>query len=131
MNELNEREEAILRSIVQSYIQAAVPVSSAQISQISGIGLKPASVRRIMASLEEKGFLRQPHTSAGRVPTTRGYRYFVDRLMQEERIHHRTASLIMQAIEAYDGDVQVMMRNIAGVLARISRQLGIVMKPRL
>ena len=131
MNELNEREQAILRSIVQSYIQTAVPVSSAQISHTGVIGLKPASVRRIMAGLEEKGFLRQPHTSAGRVPTTLGYRYFVDHLMQEERLHHRTASLIMQAIEAYDGDVQIMMRNIADVLARISRQLGIVMKPRL
>ena len=131
MEELNEREKRILHAIIDTYIVSAAPVGSAQISRIPEIGLKPASVRRIMAGLEEKGYITHPHTSAGRIPTTRGYRFYVDRLIRVRRLRSKTAGLILETIDTFDGDINRLMGNISDVLARISRQLGIIVTPNL
>lgn len=84
--QLDERQENILDFIVRDYTRTACPVSSSMISAKKGVNLSPASVRNIMFELDEEGFLHQPHTSAGRVPTKKGYKYFVDNLTEERSV---------------------------------------------
>ena len=83
---LDSRKDKIFDLIVRSYVDTAEPVGSRTISRRYDLGLSPASIRNVMADLEEQGLLKQPHTSAGRVPTDKGYRYFVDRLMEPEEL---------------------------------------------
>src|SRR6266576_6324859 len=80
MTELDERKAAILRSIVEHYVGSAQPVGSQTVTQTTGLGVSAATVRNEMSVLEREGYIAQPHTSAGRVPTDRGYRYYVDQL---------------------------------------------------
>ena len=79
---LNERDKAILRYVIHQFILTANPVGSRNISKKYALGLSPATIRNIMADLEEMGLLGHPHTSAGRVPTDKGYRFYVDSLME-------------------------------------------------
>ena len=79
---LNERAQALLKTLVERYIAEGQPVGSRALSRYSGLELSPASIRNVMADLEEMGFISSPHTSAGRVPTARGYRLFVDTLLK-------------------------------------------------
>ena len=83
---LDERQENILDFIVRDYTRTASPVSSFRVSERRSLNLSPASIRNIMLDLDEEGFLHQPYTSAGRAPTEKGYRYFVDNLMEEKNI---------------------------------------------
>ena len=76
--ELNEREKSILRYIIQQFILTASPVGSRNITKRYDLGISPATVRNIMSDLEESGFIDHPHTSAGRIPTDKGYRFYVD-----------------------------------------------------
>lgn len=131
MQEINDREKIILRSVIRQYIDTAKPIGSAQIANLGTTGLKSASIRRIMASLEEKGYLTHPHTSAGRIPTGNGYRFYVDELMQKSKVLPGKEKPIRKAIESYDGDVDLLMGKLARVLASLSNQLGIIVTPRL
>ena len=85
-HDASRRNDLVLDLIVKSYIETAEPVGSRAISRHSDLGLSSASIRNVMADLEEAGYLKQPHTSAGRVPTDRGYRYWVDSLMEPEEL---------------------------------------------
>ncbi|MBA3302332.1 MAG: heat-inducible transcription repressor HrcA, partial [Acidimicrobiia bacterium] len=78
---MDERKAAILRAVVEEYIDTAEPVGSGHVARREGVAVSAATVRNEMAALEHEGYLRQPHTSAGRVPTDRGYRFFVDTLV--------------------------------------------------
>src|SRR5436853_7071710 len=78
MTELDERKQAILRAIVEQYVETAQPVGSQSVTQTTGLGVSAATVRNEMSILEREGFIAQPHTSAGRIPTDLGYRYYVD-----------------------------------------------------
>src|ERR1044072_910283 len=78
---LNERAQMLLKTLVERYIADGQPVGSRALSRFSGLELSPASIRNVMADLEEMGFIASPHTSAGRVPTPKGYRFFVDTLL--------------------------------------------------
>ena len=80
--DLNDREKTILRSIVHQFILTASPVGSRNITKKFNVGVSPATVRNIMSDLEDSGFINHPHTSAGRIPTDKGYRYYVDSLME-------------------------------------------------
>lgn len=84
--ELDARKQGILRAIIRSYIETAEPVGSAGLAQRSRLGVSSATIRNEMAALEEMGYLAQPHPSAGRIPTDRGYRMYVDSLLEEERL---------------------------------------------
>ena len=83
--DLTDRQRRILARLVSDYIEQGEPVSSAWLAEHSGLGLSSATVRNILARLEEQGLVRQPHTSAGRVPTDAGYRLYVDSLLQSRR----------------------------------------------
>ena len=95
----NERNDRIFDIIVRSYIETAEPVGSRTISKRYDLGLSPASIRNVMADLEEHGLIAQPHTSAGRVPTDRGYRYWVDELMQPEGLNNSEKRRVHEELE--------------------------------
>ena len=90
--------------VVRDYVRNASPISSLRISEKKGFDLSSASIRNIMLELDEEGFLFQPHTSAGRAPTEKGYRYFVDNLMEEKNISERIRSDIDKALSNCKGD---------------------------
>ena len=87
---LDERKTAILSAVVQEYISTAQPVGSSHIAGASGVGVSPATVRNEMAVLEQEGYLIQPHTSAVRIPTDKGYRFFVDHMASPGRVDAAT-----------------------------------------
>src|SRR6478752_5538487 len=87
---LNERAQTLLKALVERYIADGQPVGSRALSRVSGLELSPASIRNVMADLEEMGFIASPHTSAGRIPTPRGYRFFVDTLLTVQAIDETT-----------------------------------------
>jgi heat-inducible transcriptional repressor len=126
-----ERDRKVLQAIIRDYIQTAQPVGSRIISKKYQMGLSPATIRNVMADLEEMGFLLQPHTSAGRVPTDRAYRFYVDtilnlrRLTPEERAQIET-SLIPEEVQ----DVDEIMKRASHLLSLLSRQTGVVLAPR-
>lgn len=95
---LNERQDKIFDIIVRSYIETAEPVGSRTISRQFDVDLSPASIRNVMADLEEQGLIRQPHTSAGRIPTDKGYRYYIDRLMPSEELTKNERAWIEEEI---------------------------------
>ena len=112
-HDANTRNDVILDLIVRSYIDTAEPVGSRNISRHFDIGLSPASVRNVMADLEEHGYLKQPHTSAGRVPTDHGYRYWVDSLMQPEELDEKEKALIQAGLQK--------VRTIEGLAEKICK----------
>ena len=103
MNMLNEREQFILRTVVKEYVKKAVPVGSSLISEKFKQEISPATIRNDMQELEEKGYLFQPHTSAGRIPTDLGYRFYVDylaRKRQMDTLHERQMEHDLRVLQA-------------------------------
>jgi heat-inducible transcriptional repressor len=127
---LTEREKSILKHVVHNYIHTAVPVGSRYISRKVETQLSPATIRNVMADLEESGYLSHPHTSAGRVPTDLGYRYYVDYLMEIERITEEDQLHIQQQL-TQTPDPDSILRETSKLLSKISRQLGVVSSPHI
>jgi heat-inducible transcriptional repressor len=127
---LNARHQGVLRAIVLDYIRTAEPVGSRTISRHYGFSLSPATIRSAMADLEELGYVAQPHTSAGRIPTDRGYRFYVDALMDRPQLSHAE----LQRIERHvgpAGEVEEMLREAGKLLSALSPYVAVVMTPRL
>jgi transcriptional regulator of heat shock response len=112
-NNAENRKDRIFEIIVRSYIETGEPVGSRTISRTSQIRLSPASIRNVMADLEEEGFLQQPHTSAGRVPTDKGYRYYVDTLMEPESLSNNEKKFILNELKG--------AKTIEGLAERVSK----------
>ena len=127
---LNEREQSILHHVVYNYIQTAIPVGSRYISKHFEPGLSPASIRNVMADLEDSGFLSHPHTSAGRVPTDVGYRFYIDYLMEVQNLGEEEKLKIQQHLDQANG-AEDMLRETSKLLGMISHQLSIVTSPHL
>jgi heat-inducible transcriptional repressor len=127
---LEDRRLAVLRAIVEDYVATHEPVGSKALVERHNLGVSPATIRNDMAALEDEGFIAQPHTSAGRVPTDRGYRLFVDRLSGVKPLSAPERRAIQQFLdEAVDLD-DVMMRTVR-LLAQITRQVALVQYPSL
>lgn len=127
---LDERKLAVLRAIVEDYVTTHEPVGSKAIVERHRLGVSPATVRNEMAALEEEGYIAQPHTSAGRIPTDRGYRLFVDRLNELKPLSSAEQRAIAQFLDrAVDLD-DVMVRTTR-LLAQLTRQVAIVQYPSL
>ncbi|GAB4367233.1 MAG: heat-inducible transcriptional repressor HrcA [Calditrichia bacterium] len=131
MHDLNEREKLVLEAIVRNYILTTNPVASTYIARHSHLALSPATIRHIMGSLEEKGYIYQPHPSAGRIPTTMGYRIYVDEMMGRTRLSKQHKEQICQAIRQNPGDLENLLKEATRILAHLSRQLGIIISPHL
>ena len=127
---LNNRERDILRHVVFNFIQSAIPVGSRYISKHFESQLSPATIRNVMADLEELGLLYHPHTSAGRVPTDLGYRYYVDYLMEIQALSEVDKREIEQQL-AGTNDPDTMLRETSKLLGKISKQLSIVSSPHI
>jgi heat-inducible transcriptional repressor len=129
--ELTERERGVLRAIIQDYIGSAEPVGSRSVARKYGLRLSPATIRNIMADLAELGYLDQPHTSAGRVPTDRGYRFYVDSLMNRRPLTRAEESMIERQFRPARGEVGDLMREATKLLSGFSRAVGVILAPRM
>jgi len=129
MPALSERQETILALIIHEYIDSAEPVGSKALVEHYGLGVSPATVRSEMVSLTDNGLLRQPHTSAGRVPSEEGYRYFVRRLLRETELPTEEKRLISHQFHQARAEVDEWVRLAAAVLARHSRVASVVTAP--
>jgi heat-inducible transcriptional repressor len=130
MTELDERKAAILRTIVEHYVDSAQPVGSQTVTQTAGLGVSAATVRNEMSVLERDGFIAQPHTSAGRVPTDSGYRYYVDHLSGVGALppaeRRRIADFFTTATMAMDD----LLHETSQLLARVTAHAAVVVGPQ-
>ncbi len=129
MGELTERQKLILALVVHEFARTAAPVGSRYLVENYNLDMSPATVRNELAALTEQGYLRQPHTSAGRVPTEEGYRYFVGRLLHETALPEATRRTISHQFYQTRHDVDQWMRLAASVLAHHSRAASLVTAP--
>jgi heat-inducible transcriptional repressor len=129
---LTEREKTVLRCLIHDFIETATPVGSRYISKRheNVLGLSSASIRNIMSDLEYQGYINHPHTSAGRVPTDLGYRFYLDSLMQVEEVSESERSTIRQNLDRVE-EAEELLRESSRLLGRISRQLCVVTSPHL
>ncbi len=127
---LTERERLVLQSLINYYIATAEPVGSKTVAQKYRLGISPATVRNTMQYLEDMGLIAQPHTSAGRVPTDKGYRLYVDSIMGKEALTPSEEDQIRREICADYAAVEDILEQTATVLASVSRQLGVTIAPR-
>lgn len=125
---LDIRAQTLLKALVERYIADGQPVGSRALSKISGLDLSPATIRNIMSDLEEMGFVASPHTSAGRIPTPRGYRMFVDSLLTVQVIDETAVESRLQT--AGTGSSQKIIASAAQVLSSLSQFAGVVLAPR-
>jgi heat-inducible transcriptional repressor len=126
MQALAKRAEQILKAITWEYILTGEPVGSRTLSRKEHIDLSAASIRNIMSDLTESGYIMQPHVSAGRVPTDRGYRFYVDTIAQHQELGWDEQATIESLIKAAGLDVRDVLRQSSSVLAELSKQAGVV-----
>jgi heat-inducible transcriptional repressor len=126
---LDDRKSAILRAVVECYIQTAQPVSSSYVAQLGDLGVSPATVRNEMAVLEQEGYLYQPHASAGRVPTDRGYRFFVDSLPARAALTPSQAELVRMFFARTHGELEGMLAETSGLLSKLTDYAAVVVAP--
>src|SRR5919205_3307463 len=127
---LDDRKLEVLRAIVEDYVATQEPVGSKALVERHHLGVSPATIRNDMATLEEEGYIRQPHTSAGRVPTDKGYRLFVDRLASVKPL----SAAERRAIETFLGgavDLDDVVQRTVRLLAQLTRQVALVQYPIL
>jgi heat-inducible transcriptional repressor len=128
---LSERDRKILGAVVEAFIQTAEPVGSRHLAKRLSLDISPATVRNAMADLEEMGLLAQPHTSAGRKPTDRGYRYYVDNLMSAEPLAITERRRIRRVLAGHErADIEELLESASRALSTAAHQLGIVIAPR-
>jgi heat-inducible transcriptional repressor len=128
---LREKDKAVFTVIVENYLKLGKPISSGQVVQKGGFPDSPATVRNIMVKLEEMGYLVQPHTSSGRVPTDRGLRFYVNSLFDESILPSDKARLESPDFSIEKGDFPTLLTKISKLLAERSDNLGFVVSPRI
>lgn len=131
MIELTEREKAILRYVIYQFILTANPVGSRVISKRYNLNLSSASIRNTMSDLEELGLLNHPHTSSGRVPTEKGYRLYVDSLMEEPHLESNEKRMIKTKLDAEITAFEDLLRMTSSILSQITKNLACVTYPKL
>src|SRR3989304_2017633 len=117
---LTHRQEYILKIVVCQHVATAQPVGSASVAKVEEVGVSPATVRHEMAEMEREGYLTHPHTSGGRIPLEKGYRYFVNGLMQEVEPDPTVRQDVLQRFQEMEGEVEQWARLTAGLLARLA-----------
>ena len=132
-DELTPRERRVLEAVIQTYVQTAEPAGSRVISRRFGLGVSPATIRNTMSDLEEKGFLSHPHTSAGRVPTDKAYRAYVDSLLNAPATSIVIAEQdrLRDDIAGSSSTIETILRRAAQSLGVLTQELGVALGPRL
>jgi heat-inducible transcriptional repressor len=128
---LSDREAVILRAVVRSYVDTALPVGSRSLADQGLLDLSSASIRNTMSALEARGYLDHPHTSAGRVPTDLGYRAYVDELMERSGLPPAQRKRLRAELDQVRGDIETMLRETSRLLGQLTHLLGVVLSPRL
>lgn len=126
--EITQRAHQLLHLLVLEYIRTGVPVGSKRLASLHEEGISPATIRAILARLEKAGFLNQPHTSAGRVPTTKGFQFYVDGLETTPALPNRQVARIREMLEQ-ETDPGDLMAQTSQILSRLSNNLGFVLAP--
>jgi len=122
---LDERKAAILKAVVEEYIETALPVGSSSVTRATGVSVSSATVRNELASLESDGYLQQPHTSAGRVPTERGYRYFVDSV-GTTRLARPESRQVLDFFSDVRGEIEDLLRETVGLLSDLTDHAAVI-----
>ena len=128
---MDDRKQKVLLAIIQDYVATAEPVGSRTIARKYQLGVSPATIRNEMADLEEMGYIEQPHTSAGRIPSVSGYRYYVDELMCRESIAPDLGKMIRDGLTRRVRDVGELVHYTTQLLARLTSYAAVVMLPGL
>ena len=129
MEALSPRASSLLKTLVEMHIREGQPVASKNLQGESGLSVSAATVRNIMAELEERGYLVSPHTSAGRIPTAQGYRFFVDRLLQVGPVEEGAVSVLQSGLDP-NRSAGELVQSASNLLAQITYQTGIVTVPK-
>jgi len=127
--ELEERNKRVLQAVIDSYIASGAPIGSSVLVKRFDFGVSSATLRNIMAELEELGYLTHPHTSAGRIPTDRGYRYYIDSLISVENDADEFGDQLRQAPPLHGDDINDLMEEASRFLATLSHCAGVVVAP--
>lgn len=130
-DELDDRLRLVVCAIVESYIETVEPVGSRTLSRILDVDLSPATIRNVMADLTEQGYLIQPHTSAGRVPTNQAYRYFVDTFLENPPLLGEIKRVIERSLIESGSGLEGLLATTSKLLAGLTRFTGIVSSPRI
>src|ERR1700720_3869939 len=126
---LSERAQTLLRILIESYIRDGQPVGSRVLSRDSGLQLSSATIRNVMADLEEYGFVSSPHTSAGRIPTDKGYRFFVDTLLRMKPLHHDEIQDIERRLGIDAASGRSLVQTVSQMLSSQTHMAGLVTLP--
>ncbi|HEX7166528.1 MAG TPA: heat-inducible transcriptional repressor HrcA [Acidimicrobiales bacterium] len=126
---LDDRKASILRAVVEEYIESAQPVGSSRIVERGRLNVSPATVRNELAVLEREGYLVQPHTSAGRVPTEKGYRFFVDALTPQGRLHPQQRQTVLEFFDHSHGALEHMLAETSRLLSDLTSYAAVVIGP--
>lgn len=130
MELLGERDTRVLKTVVAQYIVTGEPVGSRLVAKISGLNLSSASIRNLMMDLEDRGYLQQPHTSAGRLPTPKGFRYYVDQILPIQELGPSVREKIQAALAPPTSEPQDLFRQASRVLSAVSGHPALVLAPR-
>lgn len=128
---MDERKRRILQAIIDDYITTAEPIGSRTIARKYNLGISPATIRNEMSDLELLGFLEQPHTSAGRIPSAKGYRFYVDCLLAPPKISEQEVVLIERWYEAKARRIEEVFQETAKMLSRMTRNVSLVLTPQI
>ena len=126
---MNERKRKILHTIINEYVTSAEPVGSRHIAKNLDLGLSSATIRNEMADLEEMGYLEQPHTSAGRVPSDKGYRFYVNELMKGYEVSQRDIDILAAAMEVKLNQFDKVIRQASMMLSQLTNYTAVLMTP--
>ena len=128
-DQLDERKAAILKSVVTGYVETAQPVGSSQVARDPVIEVSPATIRADMAALEREGYLTHPHTSAGRIPTDKGYRFFVDHLGNPHPLAHAEHEKVQVFFSKAHGELERVLQDTSRLLAQLTDCAAVVVSP--
>jgi heat-inducible transcriptional repressor len=126
---LNERAQQLLKALIENYIRDGQPVGSRTLSRDSGLSLSSATIRNVMADLEDLGFVASPHTSAGRIPTDKGYRFFVDTLLKLKPLHHEEIEDIERRLTSDVNNGRSLVQTVSQMLSSVTHMAGLVTLP--
>lgn len=129
MVDQKNRRKYILKVVVSSYIDTAEPVGSRALQRKFNINLSSATIRNVLSDLEEEGYITQPHTSAGRIPTDKGYRYYVDSLIETQELSPEEKNFIEQEYDFNKSEIEEIIEETSHILSKITEQAGIVLFP--
>ncbi|MBI2342624.1 MAG: heat-inducible transcriptional repressor HrcA, partial [Deltaproteobacteria bacterium] len=130
MEKLIKRDLDILSLLISKYIATAAPVSSGCIAEEFGLGLSPATIRNVLAKLGDMGLLAQPHTSAGRIPTAVGFRYYVNTILGHHELSKDEETVITKQFDLHPANMQDILRSSSRILSLISNYAGLVVMPK-